>query len=206
MLRISSGVIVTAVDPIGGPDGSSDCGAGNRSTGTAVRCATPARRGRGGSAWTADTTTSTVEIAEVAEGDEPESRSGRRRPWLVAGAIAAGVGIVAATVAIAVGGSDDGQRVVVGHATLAVRAALDATMESGGYEIRFETESSGTAVGPQTVDGHGTINVRPYGLATVANVSGLGAILVRTDGVSIWEHGGGNYGLTPDGTEGPGSR
>ena len=146
----------------------------------------------------------TLHVAEVDERDEPASRSGRRRRWLVAGAIAAAVGIVAATVAMAVGGSDDGQRVVVGRATLAVRAALDATMESGGYEIRFETESSGTAVGPQTVDGHGTINVRPYGLATVANVSGLGAILVRTDGVSIWEHGGGNYGLTPDGTEGPG--
>ena len=77
-------------------------------------------------------------------------------------------------------------------------------MESGGYEIRFETESSGTPVGTQHVDGHGTVNVRPYGLATVANVTGLGAIIVRTDGESIWEHGGGNYGLTPDGTEGPG--
>jgi len=93
---------------------------------------------------------------------------------------------------------------VVGRDVLAVRAALDATMESGGYEIRFETESSGTAVGTQTVDGHGTLNVRPYALATVADVSHIGPILVRTDGVSIWEHGGADYGLTPDGTEGAG--
>jgi len=145
----------------------------------------------------------TPQVADVEPRDERPAAAPRRR-WLVGGAVVIVVVLVAAGLAFAIGGSDGGQKVVVGRATLAVRAALDATMESGGYEIRFETESTGTSVGTQTVDGHGTINVRPYGLATVANVSGLGSILVRTDGVNLWEHGGGQYGLAVDGSEGPG--
>jgi hypothetical protein len=145
----------------------------------------------------------TPQVAEVEPRDERPAAASRRR-WLVGGAVVIVVVLVAAGLAFAIRDSDDGHKVVVGRATLAVRAALDATMESGGYEIRFETESTGTSVGTQTVDGHGTINVRPYGLATVANVSGLGSILVRTDGVNLWEHGGGQYGLAVDGSEGPG--
>jgi len=142
----------------------------------------------------------------VADTDaQPEVSAPGRRRWLVVGAIAAAVVLTGAGIAFAVGGDDDeGQRVSAGRAMLAVRAALDATMESGGYEIRFETQSTGTRSGTQTVEGHGTLNVRPYALTTVANVSGLGEITVRTDGISIWEHGGGQYGLLPDGTEGPG--
>jgi hypothetical protein len=147
----------------------------------------------------------TPPLAEIEPRDTPVPTPGRRR-WLAVGAVVAVVVAVAAVIAFAVGGSGEGdeQHVVVGRATLAVRAAVDATMESGGYEMRFETESTGTAAGTQTVDGHGTVNVKPYGLATVANVSGLGSILVRTDGINLWEHGGGEYGLAPDGTEGPG--
>ena len=77
-----------------------------------------------------------------------------------------------AAIAFAVGGRDDSQQVVVGRATLAVRAALDATMESGGYEIRFETESTGTSGRdrrPSTATGRSTCGRTRS--ATVANVS-----------------------------------
>jgi hypothetical protein len=144
-------------------------------------------------------------VADVDPRDDGVTPTSRRR-WLISGAVVVVVVLAAAGIAFAVGGSDDddGQRVTAGRAMLAVRAALDATLESGGYEIRFETESTGTAVGTQTVEGHGTLNVAPYALTTVADVSHLGSIIVRTDGVNLWEHGGGQYGLAPDGTEGPG--
>ena len=70
----------------------------------------------------------------VADLGEREDRPApTRRRALALTAVVAVVVLAAAGIAVAVGGGDDSHTVVVGRDMLAVRSALDATMESGGY-------------------------------------------------------------------------
>ncbi|MGZ4796109.1 MAG: hypothetical protein ACXVJ7_11210 [Acidimicrobiia bacterium] len=72
---------------------------------------------------------------------------------------------------------------------------------SSGAEV---CDASVGSVQALTLTGRGTINVSPYSMVSYSRLSTLGDITVRTDGTSIWEHGGADYGLAPDGTEGAG--
>ena len=96
--------------------------------------------------------------------------------------------------------------------------ALDATVASGSYDIRSElhvepaTSSANVcedvrpppnasswkcvAVGARPVDvrSHGTVNLDPYKLMAVSEVTGLGVITLYANSTTVWEHGGGNYG------------
>jgi hypothetical protein len=52
------------------------------------------------------------------------------------------------------------------------------------------------------VTGHGIINTAPAASTNESIVPGLGAVSTRNDGTHLWETGGANYGLEPNGTEG----
>lgn len=49
---------------------------------------------------------------------------------------------------------------------------------------------------PVTITGRSTINIDPYRMISVSDVTGFGEITVRVDGTRLWETGGGNYGMT----------
>ena len=72
---------------------------------------------------------------------------------------------------------------------------------SGGVKVCSQVQG---AVVDVSLTSHGTINVSPYSLVSMSDLSNLGPVVVRTDGTNIWEHGGAGYGLAPDGTEGAG--
>jgi hypothetical protein len=61
--------------------------------------------------------------------------------------------------------------------------------------------------GPQNVSvtGQGTIDTSPYAMAVSAGVSNFGGLSIRVDATDVWELGGGDYGLTPNQGDGPGS-
>ena len=107
-----------------------------------------------------------------------------------------------------------------------VLAALDATTNAGNYDMAYVVHTtpatvptttradncttvssrdhrvlvscSGGASSTQAVDvtGRGTVSLDPYAELTVSNVSGLGEITVGTNGTSVWEYGGADYGTT----------
>jgi hypothetical protein len=51
------------------------------------------------------------------------------------------------------------------------------------------------------VSGQGTIDTDPFAMVAVSNVSGLGEITIRDNGTDVWEFGGADYGLAPDGSD-----
>jgi hypothetical protein len=55
---------------------------------------------------------------------------------------------------------------------------------------------SGGASARVDITGHGTVNLNPYAMVAVSEVSGLGTITTYVNGTTVWELGGGNYGNT----------
>ena len=52
-----------------------------------------------------------------------------------------------------------------------------------------------TAVGCATaIAVHGTVNLDPYAMVAISEVSGLGTITTYVNGTTVWELGGGDYG------------
>ena len=117
-----------------------------------------------------------------------------------------------------------------GTAKHRVLAALSATIASGSFDMAFSNQplalpasapptttcspTSGgwsacqLAQGTQglAVDGTGTIDTDPFAMVAVSQVPGLGLITLRANGTTVWEIGGGDYGLAPGSTDsGPGA-
>jgi hypothetical protein len=114
-----------------------------------------------------------------------------------------------------------------------VLAALDATTNAGNYDMAYVVRTTPATVPTTTADncttvtsghnvtvscaggggpsqavdltGRGTVSLDPYAELTVSNVSSFGEITLRTDGTSVWEYGGADYGTSP-GTQGVGSQ
>ncbi len=125
-------------------------------------------------------------------------------------------------------------RVVKEGAANTVLDALDATTSAGNYDVAYVVHTtpatttttsrgdncttvssdqtvnvscSGGGGGPRQpvdVSGRGTVNLDPYAELTVSSVSGFGEITLRTDGTSVWEYGGADYGTAPEITGGGG--
>jgi hypothetical protein len=56
------------------------------------------------------------------------------------------------------------------------------------------------------IAGQGTVDTNPFAMVVQTQVPGLGEIVLRDNGTSVWELGGGEYGLSPGSTtSGPGS-
>jgi hypothetical protein len=113
------------------------------------------------------------------------------------------------------------------QALAAVTSALDATTNLGSFRVTYTMTSVGgrapsapcpngnprddaarqlCAVGPSnvTTTGWATVNVDPYALISVSNVSNFGDVTVRADATSVWESGGADYGLDSGRVSGPG--
>jgi hypothetical protein len=58
---------------------------------------------------------------------------------------------------------------------------------------------------PVTITGVATIDKDPYRMRSVSDVTGFGQIITRVDDTRLWETGGGNYGMSPRGDDGPGA-
>ncbi len=108
-----------------------------------------------------------------------------------------------------------------------VLAALSATIDSGSFDMTYsdqpptEPSSATTTTCPnssvsqmacsypssqgETLSGQGTIDTNPFAMVASSNVPGIGPVTARADGTDIWEIGGGNYGLSPGSSTGPGS-
>jgi hypothetical protein len=102
-----------------------------------------------------------------------------------------------------------------GDATRSVLAALGETVAAGSYDMTFSgryapgnAESTGACPAMAScvagasraavdVSGHGTVNLDPYAMVAISNVSGLGSVTTYVNGTTVWELGGGNYGATP---------
>jgi hypothetical protein len=116
-------------------------------------------------------------------------------------------------------------------ALAAVTSALDATTNVGSFRVAFTiTEHPPTEpptsvacpneirtedgvaqplcrdTGPHSVTttGWATVNVDPYAIISVSNVSNFGDVTVRADDTRVWEQGGANYGLGSNRVQSPG--
>lgn len=177
--------------------------------------------------------------------DGPPNRSAgfRRRRLGIAIAGVTCLFVIAVPVALIVsGGSGQGSapsrashraRVGGGPATHQVLSALNATTDSGNFDVSYtfgaqgddppttttttscnstgsgalpETCSGVGAVHDQPVSGTAVIDVQPFAMMATSEVSGLGKVVLLDDGTDVWEEGGGDYGLSPGSAgSGPGS-
>jgi hypothetical protein len=108
-----------------------------------------------------------------------------------------------------------------------VLAALSATIDSGSFDMTYsdqpptEPSSATTTTCPNSSDsqmacfdpssqgeivaGQGTIDTDPFAMVASSDVPGIGPVTARADGTDVWEIGGGNYGLSPGSSTGPGA-
>jgi hypothetical protein len=115
-----------------------------------------------------------------------------------------------------------------GPALHRVLSALNATIDSGSFDMTFSDQPPTTPSSPSTttcptsylqksvcgfaappgltISGRGTIDTNPFAMVALSDVPGLGPITARANGTDVWEMGGGNYGLSPGSSStGPGS-
>jgi hypothetical protein len=71
------------------------------------------------------------------------------------------------------------------------------TVQSHSITVCHQAQTQGPHV-----TGHGIINTAPAASTNESIVPGLGAVSTRNDGTHLWETGGANYGLEPNGNEG----
>jgi hypothetical protein len=113
------------------------------------------------------------------------------------------------------------------HSRHQVLAALSATIDSGSFDMTYsdqpptEPPSATTTTCPtssvqpmacgyassqgEVVAGQGTIDTDPFAMVASSDVPGIGPVTARADGTDVWEIGGGNYGLSPGSSTGPGA-
>ncbi len=83
-----------------------------------------------------------------------------------------------------------------------VRAALAATVDAD----RFDFTSSMTATpSGVTLHAHGTMNLHPRAMVATSNVESLGEVTSWMNGTTVWERGGGDYGMPGGLPTGPGA-
>jgi hypothetical protein len=88
------------------------------------------------------------------------------------------------------------------HPAVSVRAAIAKTAGAD----RFDFVSSTTATPPGlSLQAHGTMNVHPRAMVATSQVGGLGEVTSWVNSTTVWERGGGQYGLTPGAPTGPGA-
>jgi len=132
-------------------------------------------------------------------------RSSRGRLALL-GLVAAAA--VAVPLAVALSPGAPGSRSSSGTAKHRVIAALNATIDSGSFDMRYsQTPPTGPPSGGGSaglsISGQGVIDTDPF--AMVADAQGPD-VTIRADGTDVWEMGGGDDGLAPGSTTGgPGS-
>lgn len=125
-------------------------------------------------------------------------------------------------------GPPAGARLGTRRAQHRVLAALSATIDSGSFDMTYSDQppTAPSSTGPTTtcptsglenegcgypgsrgvtVAGQGTIDTNPFAMVASSDVPGIGPVTARADGTDVWEIGGGNYGLSPGSTTGPGS-
>ncbi len=72
--------------------------------------------------------------------------------------------------------------------------------------VQCSASSTSSSIGGVSITGQGTIDTDPFAMVAVSNVGGLGKITLRDNGTTVWEIGGGDYGLAPGSTDdGPGA-
>lgn len=161
----------------------------------------------------------------------PGNRRGAPHRRLTGGVAAlvtlAAVGVPVGIVLTA-GGGGDGHRahhLVHGSAFHQVVSALNATVDSGSFDITYQSDAPtppttsttqprcGPTATPKatsspipvcrpiaarglTISGHGVTDTHPFAQETVSNVPGFGVITTFDNGTDLWELGGGNYGLS----------
>lgn len=110
-----------------------------------------------------------------------------------------------------------------GPAARKLISALGATVDSGSFQVAYslsetstcsttttataKPSTSGCASTPglnEPIVGTGVIDTDPFAMVATSTVKSLGKVTIYDNGTDVWEHGGGDYGLSSTAGGGPG--
>jgi hypothetical protein len=162
---------------------------------------------------------------EPAGSDRQAATHRRMAGGVAAVVVLAAVGVPVGLVVTA-GGGGHPAGAARGPAFHRVVSALNATVDSGSFDITYQSDpptapTTPTTQGPpcapsalpggttsptvvcsrqsppgMAISGHGTTDTDPFAQETVSDVPGFGVITTFDNGTDLWELGGGNYGLS----------